>query len=83
MSDKQYKLIRKQLRNVVQDELQYLLHEETFKNLYKDLVKHTDKRLDDITKTVKDVLDNMDKRSQDIQSYVVRNTGVPTAPKTE
>lgn len=80
MSDKQYKLIRKQIKNVVQDELQYLLHEESFKAIKNDLFKHVDTRLDNITKAVRETMDQLDNRSKDMQNYVVRNVGIPTAP---
>ena len=83
MSDKQYKLIRKQLRNVVQEALPNILTQDLVTTMRNDLLARVDVRLDDITKAVKSKLDEMDTRSKNIQSYVLRNVGVTEAPKSE
>lgn len=80
MSDKQYKMIRKQLRNVCQDLMPQVLVNEAVVAIEKTVTAHINTRLDVITQHVKTTLDKIDERSKDIQSYVVRNSGADQAP---
>lgn len=80
MSEKNVKFLRGQVRQVVKQLLPEVFSTETSKAMEKVLVTRIDSRLSEITKVVKEALDTMDKRSLDMQSYVVRNVAVPAAP---
>lgn len=82
MSDNNIKALRKQLRNVVQDELAGVLSQEVISNISKQLTVHVDSRLDAIAKHLKDTLDRIDARTTDLQGYVIRQSA-PTAPKQD
>jgi len=75
------KALRGQVRQIVKELLPEVLHAEAVNRLNKDLTNKVDNRLEGITKLVKTTLDQLDQRSKDMQSYVVRNVGVPTAPE--
>lgn len=80
MGDKQAKLIRGQLRQIVKELLPEILTTESFMSLQKTLDTRLNNKVDNITRMVRDALEKLDQRSKDMQSYVVRNVGVPTAP---
>lgn len=63
------KVIRGQVRQVAQE----LLTEELVLAASKELKAHIDRRMDIITKQLKDVLDQVDTRSKDGLAYMVRN----------
>lgn len=76
MSEKNIKLLRGQVRNVVKESLT----EEAFKAIEARLTKTLNEKLSEVTRTVKEGLEVIDQRSKDLQAYVVRNVAVPTAP---
>lgn len=80
MSEKNTKLIRKQIKNVVQSLLPEVFNAETTKAMEKVLITRMDSRLAELTGKIQTALQTMDERSKDIQQYVIRNTGVPSAP---
>ena len=80
MSEKNTKLIRKQIKNVVVSLLPEVFNAETTKAMEKVLVLRMDSRLSELTNKIESALKTMDERSKDIQQYVVRNTGVPESP---
>ena len=67
------KLLRKQLRNVVQEAFPQLLSQELATEIQKVLLNHLDKRLDAIDQHVKSQLEAIDQRAKDLQAYLVRN----------
>lgn len=69
MNQKQVKLLRKQIRNVVQELLPAVLTQEVVTSISSELKKEVLSRLDAI-----------DARQKDITSFVVRNS-VPPAPQ--
>lgn len=69
MSNKQIKQLRGQLRQLVQELLPELLTEQ--------LIEAMERRL---TGQLREGLGKIDQRQSDLQSYFVRNSGVPTAP---
>lgn len=77
MSD--IKVIRGQLRQIAKEILPEVLSAE----METKIMKHVDTRLDYMTNMIKSTLDQLDRRSKDMQSYVVRNVGVPTKPPEE
>lgn len=76
------KVIRKQLRNVVQDLLPELLRHELQLALYTKLLNDINKRMDEIGTHAKEALEKMDKRSQDVQGYAVRQLSLIPSPVT-
>jgi hypothetical protein len=80
MSDKQYKLIRKQLRNVVQGILPEMLHNELVKAVQDEATNMINKRVEALSQNLTKALENIDQRSKDVQSYLIRNTtAIPAA----
>lgn len=82
MNDREIKEVRKQIRKVVADLLPEILNDAFVNSIDKTVNANLDARLDAITKHVATTLDKLDKRSQEINSFVVRNT-VPPAPKKD
>lgn len=83
MSDSSVKTIRKQLRNVCQELLPTVLKSELYLSIQKELSSIVNKRLDAIDAYVRDQLKEIQDRSIETQSYVVRNMAlaqVKTAP---
>lgn len=74
MSDKNLKQIRGQLRQVVQE----LMTTEQLQALRKEVMNAMDKRLDAIDAHIKSQLKEINDRSQETQSYVVRNLALAT-----
>lgn len=72
MSDKNLKDIRKQIRNVVQELLPALLQTEVFQSLYSNLQAQNRIQLEGIEKNIKDTLKDMNDRSKDVQSFIMR-----------
>lgn len=84
------KVLRGQLRQIVQELLPSLVTAEVKAKMHEELRIEVNKRLDNVTKSVKDTLDTIDQRSKDIQGYLVRQTlqnpaspEVSLEPKTE
>lgn len=77
MSEKNFKTIRKQLRNVVQDLLPNLWTQEARQTIARDgledLRKDMTRRLDIIEQNVKDTLAQLDGRQKDMQSFITRS----------
>lgn len=80
MSEKNVKLIRKQIKNVVQSLLPEILASETIRGVEASVEARVNQRLDGITQTVKNTLDTIDQRSKDIQSYVLRGNDASVMP---
>ncbi len=76
MSEKNVKLLRSQVRIAVKENLT----EEAFQAIEARLTKTLNEKLSEVTRTVREGLEVIDKRSKDLQAYVVRNVSVPTAP---
>ncbi len=72
--ERNVKLIRKQLRNVVQELLPTLVTEEVKSEMHKKFEVEANQRLNNITETVKKTLDMIDQRSKDTQGYLVRQS---------
>ena len=64
--------IRKQIKNIMVQEMPAILTQEAALEIQKALKAHLDSRLDAIAKHLKDTLDNIDQRSKDIQAYTLR-----------
>lgn len=83
MSEKNVKLIRKQIKNVCQE----LLSEEMIAVIHKKLSESVNTRLTAMSTNVDKQLAEMQQRSKDVQAYVVSRIGTPapapTAVKTE
>lgn len=77
MSAKQTKDLRKQIKRVVEDLLPMVVHGE----IYRDLQRQIQKDLEVITKEARETLAQLDKRSQAVQDYIVRQ--VQLAQTTE
>lgn len=71
MSDKNFKAVRKQLRNVVQENLEEVLHREVFMNLYDQLKKDMLFQLETIQADVNKTLAQMEERSKDVQAFIM------------
>lgn len=65
--------IRKQIRNVLQAEMEVILKQETAEAISKELKAHIDTRLNAIAKHLKDTLDAIEERTKDVQAYMLRN----------
>lgn len=74
------KMLRSQLRQIVKEILPDLLTSEMKSALHEQLRVEVQKRLDNVTKNVKETLDTIDQRSKDVQSYLVRATTQTAAP---
>lgn len=81
MSDKNIKLIRKQIRNVVQELLPEIMKKEVFVESYDRVQKEVASRLTFIEGQVKNSLKEMDDRSKDMQGFVMRQVLASTAPQ--
>ncbi len=68
MNGKNVKLLRSQIRNVVQEILPEILTTDLFTNVSKEMHK----RLDNVTVEVRETLKNLDDRSKTVQDYIVR-----------
>jgi hypothetical protein len=86
MSDKNSKELRKQLRHVVGEILPDLMKDAMYAKLSAEVRAH----LEAVAANVKETLSRIDERSKDIQSYIVRQSLIPTpetlnadAPKLE
>lgn len=76
MSEKNIKLLRGQVRQVIKENL----NEEAFRAMEARLTKTLNEKLSELSLKVKESIDVMDQRSKDVQAYVTRNVAVPTAP---
>lgn len=74
MNDREIKEVRKQLRKITADLLPEILNDAFVKSLDKTVNANLDARLEEITKRIAATLEKLDKRSQEINSYIVRNT---------
>jgi hypothetical protein len=72
MSDKQYKLIRKQLRNVCQEMAPDILKQEVFEQIYNKVREEVINRMAVIQTQVKQSLEEMEQRQKHVQSLLVR-----------
>lgn len=73
MSDKNFKALRKSLRNVVQEILPTLLTSELMEAVYKRLSTDMGARMDVIAKGAQETLKNIDDRQKDFQSMLLRS----------
>jgi hypothetical protein len=73
MSDKNFKAIRKQLRNVVQEIMPLVLGNELVQEVKKSLEARIDARLEAVSKHIYETLTQIDERSKDIQTFLIRN----------
>lgn len=74
MSDKNLKAIRGQVRQVVKE----FMTTEQLQAVLKEVTNTVNKRLDAIDAHVKSQLKEINERSQETQSYVVRNLALAT-----
>lgn len=83
MSDKNLKAIRGQVRQIVKE----LLSDELVDARQKEIAALVNKRLDAIDAFIKAQVSEMQERSKEVQSYVVRNLALnqvkPTLAKVE
>lgn len=68
------KELRKQLRNVAQELGKELINDELFLAVEKRIKAHVDDRLNRIEAYLTESLKKIDQRSQDMQSYIVRES---------
>lgn len=73
MSESNVKLIRKQIKNVVQGLLPSLLTSELMEAVYKRLSADMGARMDVIAKGAQETLKNIDDRQKDFQSMLLRS----------
>jgi len=66
------KLIRKQLRNVVQEHMPEVMSSELYNAVYKKINDQVDARLHALEAHVKQALTAIDSRAKDVQSLIVR-----------
>lgn len=69
--------LRKQLTNVVSSMLPQILTEVLVKALHKSLMEDLAKRVGAIERHVKDTMTEVNNRSKDTQSYLVRAVSAP------
>lgn len=74
---KEAKLIRGQLRQIAKEILPEVMAGELFVKMQEENVK----RLNEIAKMVNDRLNEIDSRSKDVQSYIMREVANAAAPK--
>lgn len=77
MSD--VKLIRKQLRNVIQEMGPEILNEQAFKIGLARLQTQVEGRLTDLEKHVKETLVKIEERNKDVQNFIMRAVTSPSA----
>jgi hypothetical protein len=78
--DAELKTLRKQLRNIAQEMLPTILTQEVVEAIGKTLSQKLETRVDAIDKHIKTALNAIDERSKEVQSFIVRNVGVPASP---
>lgn len=78
MSDRDFKEIRKQLRTVVKELLAETIKEELKSQAYKELELKIHAELTKVAGQVKMTLDSVDKRSKDVQDFVLRQSAKNT-----
>jgi len=66
------KFIRKQVKNVLETEGQNLFTKEVYDRAFTQVQAEIKLRLDAIEKHVKEVLEQLDARQKDMQSFLVR-----------
>lgn len=76
---KELKAMRGQLRQIAKEMLPEALASEIFVTLQKEQVA----RLNEIAKMVTERLDQIESRSKDVQSYIMREVANKSAPKAE
>lgn len=72
MSDKNIKLIRKQIRNVCQEMFGEVLSNELVSNVKTTLQKEAGERMGKLEEHVKETLTKIDERAKDVQGYIMR-----------
>ncbi len=84
MNGKNIKLIRAQIKNVVQGLLPNLLQEELAVKITKDINVLVDDRLNKLAEAVQSKMEEINERSKDVQTYILRQTaqGAPTPEAT-
>lgn len=78
MNGKQVKLLRSQIRNVMQEILPEIMAGEMFK----DLQKVNAQRLEVISKEVRETLTQLEERSKAVQDFIVRSVAAAPAEVT-
>lgn len=79
MSD--VKLIRKQIRNVLQEEGGTLFNSEAFKLGLAQLQTQVSGRLNDLEKKVMETLAQIEERNKDVQNFIMRAVTAPATPE--
>lgn len=79
----QAKMIRGQMRQIVKELLPDMVEKELRTALHEKLASEVQKRLDNVTKSVKEVLETIDQRSKEIQGYLVRQSSTPMPPAAQ
>lgn len=86
MSDKNFKAVRKQIRNVVQENLGDLVKTELYMSMYEGLKKDMLFQLETIQADVNKTLAQMEERSKDVQAFImnqIQSELAKTAPKVD
>lgn len=77
MSDKNFKDMRKQIRNVAQENIPAILRSETFTGFKDEVLREVQQsvkfQLEAIQADITSTLARMEKRSQDVQTYILNN----------
>lgn len=82
MGDNNAKLLRKQLRNVVQEILGEVLTSELVTEVEKRLVERQDARMTGLAHAIREVVAKVDERSKEVQGYLIR-AATPQAPQAQ
>lgn len=82
MSDKNFKEIRKQLRNVSKDTIKDLLTEEVYASLELRLRQDMVKELGIIQSDIAETLATIDERSKNVQQFIMNQISTQLAQNT-
>jgi len=72
MSEKTAKLIRKQLRNVTQEQMKEAAFKELAQDVYTRVSKDVLAKLSEVDSQIRETLKGIDERSKDLQLYILR-----------
>lgn len=79
MNGKQVKLLRSQIRNVVQELFPQILTEELTTKAFSAVSQATNERLTKIEGHIKGVLESMENRSKEVQGFIMREAAAQLA----
>lgn len=83
MSDRNFKEIRKQLRNVVKEIIGGVLTSELVAAVQAKVQEQVKVRLDSLFEQHAFAMKQFDEKLKDVQGYIIRNSATPTVAPTE